>query len=230
MAVLVGGWGLLSHFRHQNEDYLSYVFNKEAKTETDDTILTNGSIVVNLNELIIPKTKRYTSADFNGKAVSKANFKLPMSLYQVYMYVAFNYDNFNYNVFKIDRYSAGCKTLFPVFALTGIRFFVPALTNFPVHNYNTNFTTNPGIYNAYYDFGVLGVVLFMLFVGFLANTVSIKQGTESSIAGIIYNALMKYTLLFFFFTSFFSNATMGFYVILIALIHAAVSHSIEIKK
>ena len=58
--------------------------------------------------------------------------------------------------------------LFPLWALTGLKFLVPSLTAFPLFTTKEELTTVTLFYDAYYDFGILGVVLLGCVLGLLA--------------------------------------------------------------
>ena len=55
--------------------------------------------------------------------------------------------------------------LFPVFALTGLKFVFPQLVAFPIYITKTELNTLTIIYDAFYDFGVVGVLGFGIVLG-----------------------------------------------------------------
>ena len=89
----------------------------------------------------------------------------PIFVTQPYMYIANNYDNFNCLVEQLGSHSMGLRMLFPVWALTGLKFLNPSLVSFPIFVTKEELTTVTLIYDAYYDFGVLGILLFGLLAG-----------------------------------------------------------------
>ena len=85
------------------------------------------------------------------------------------MYIANNYDNFNCLVTELPAHSMGLKSLFPLWALTGLKFIKPELVDFPIYTTKEELTTVTLFYDAYYDFGVVGVFLFSAAWGFLPH-------------------------------------------------------------
>ena len=110
--------------------------------------------------------------------------------------------------------------LFPAFALTGMKFTHPELVSFPLYVTKEELTTVTLIYDAYYDFGIIGVGLMCLVLGGTAALLEAfleKCNYRSATAVFIYAQLMFY-LLFSFFTTWFSNPATWFYFIATAAI------------
>ena len=57
------------------------------------------------------------------------------------MYIANNYDNFNCLVEQLESHSFGLRMLFPVWALTGLKFLFPVLVSFPLFVTKKELTT-----------------------------------------------------------------------------------------
>ena len=91
---------------------------------------------------------------------------MPLFLQYAYMYIANNYSNFNCLTQALQQglveHTFGLKQLFPVFALTGLKFVFPALVAFEMPVTIKELNTLTLIYDAYYDFGLIGVFLFGL--------------------------------------------------------------------
>ena len=92
----------------------------------------------------------------------------PIFITQPYMYIANNYDNFNCLVTELPAHSMGLKSLFPLWALTGLKLIKPELVDFPIYTTKEELTTVTLFYDAYYDFGVVGVFLFSAALGLFA--------------------------------------------------------------
>ena len=58
------------------------------------------------------------------------NSEMPIFVTQPYMYIANNYDNFNCMVEWLPSHTFGLRMLFPLWALTGLKFLVPSLVGF----------------------------------------------------------------------------------------------------
>ena len=69
------------------------------------------------------------------------NAATPIFITQPYMYVANNYDNFNCLVENLAGHTFGLKMLFPLWALTGLKFLKPELVNFQIFVNKEELTT-----------------------------------------------------------------------------------------
>lgn len=75
--------------------------------------------------LILTVARSHDVAYLNGIFEMKYA-KMPIFITQPYMYIANNYDNFNCMVEVLPGHSFGMKGLFPLWALTGLKFFTPS--------------------------------------------------------------------------------------------------------
>ncbi len=140
--------------------------------------------------------------------------KMPIFITQPYMYIANNYDNFNCMVEVLPAHSMGMKSLFPLWALTGLKFFFPHLINYPIYVNKKELTTLTMFYDAYYDFGWVGVLLFSCILGLIAYLLVVKLREMRNPLGYLLYAQLAAYLMLSFFTTWFSNTTTWFYLIL----------------
>lgn len=191
-------------------------------------IITNKSIRVRTLFLIIvflvplyvllSIARNHDVAYLNGIFEMK-NAQMPIFITQPYMYVANNYENFNFMVESLTSHTFGLRMLFPVIALTGLKFVAPELVSMPVFLTKPELTTLTMFYDAYYDFGVFGVFVFALLVGVLAKAIIIRvRQTDNPIIFIFYGQLALYLALSFF-TTWFSNPTTWFWFVLTGVIY-----------
>lgn len=128
---------------------------------------------------------------------------MPLFAQYAYMYIANNYSNFNCLTQALAQgtitHAYGLKQLFPVFALTGMKFVFPSLVAFEMPVTITELNTLTLIYDAYYDFGLIGVLLFGLMLGSFcaALTKKIKQ-SSNPILYLFYAQIALYLVLSFF--------------------------------
>ena len=109
--------------------------------------------------------------------------------------------------------------LFPFFALTGLKFIFPQLTSFPVFLTKPELTTLTMFYDAYYDFGIAGVFIFAALIGAVARVlVSVVKRSGNPVAYLFYGQIAIYLGLSFF-TTWFSNPTTWFWLILTGLMY-----------
>ena len=118
----------------------------------------------------------------------------------------------------LENHSYGLRMLFPFFALTGLKFAYPALVDFPIYVTKTELTTVTLFYDAFYDFGILGIAAFSTLLGILcAKLEAIVENAKNPVIYVIYGQLAIY-MLFSFFTTWFSNPTTWFYLALSLMI------------
>ena len=143
---------------------------------------------------------------------------MPIFITQPYMCIANNYDNFNCLVESLTTHSMGMKGLFPLWALTGLKFFFPQLINFPIFVDKKVLTTLTMFYDAYYDFGWIGVLVFSCLLGFVAYLLVVKLREMHNPMGYLLYAQMGAYLMLSFFTTWFSNTTTWFYLIVTGIL------------
>ena len=139
------------------------------------------------------------------------NDKLPIFLVQPYMYIANNYENFNLLTKNIEEHSHGFRMAYPFFTLSGAKFFFDFPLAYPVYLTKEELSTLGILYDAYYDFGLLGVMLFSLILGLLSSWIKeLSRKEKNPFGGALYIQFAFY-FLFSFFTTWFSNASSIFY-------------------
>ena len=140
------------------------------------------------------------------------NSATPIFITQPYMYIANNYDNFNCLVEGLETYAWGRRMLFPLWAFTGLKFVAPVLVSFPLFVTKEELTTVTLFYDAYYDFGPTGMVLFGAALGAVCCLLVRWRSRGGSLAEhLIYAQTAMYMALSFF-TTWFSNPTTWFYL------------------
>ncbi|MDE6930308.1 MAG: oligosaccharide repeat unit polymerase [Lachnospiraceae bacterium] len=161
--------------------------------------------------IILTIARSHDVAYLNGIFEMK-NSATPIFITQPYMYIANNYDNFNRLVEDLPSYSMGLRMLFPVWALTGMKFFYPSLTAFPIYVTKEELTTVTLLYDAYYDFGIAGVVGFAALLGLICGYLVKKlKHMQNPAEYLLYAQIAMYMALSFF-TTWFSNPATWFYL------------------
>lgn len=155
---------------------------------------------------------RSHSVEYLNGIFEMKNSHMPIFITQPYMYIANNYDNFNCLVEELPRHAFGLRMLFPLWAFTGLKFFVPSLVNFPLYVTKEELTTVTLFYDAFYDFGAVGVVLFGALLGGACYYLVRRRRKSTCPAGhVIYAQIAMYMMLSFF-TTWFSNPATWFYL------------------
>ena len=139
------------------------------------------------------------------------NSNTPIFITQPYMYIANNYDNFNCLVRDLPSHTLGVKSLFPVWALTGLKFIRPELTAFPLYVTKEELTTVTLFYDAYYDFGIAGVAAFSAALGLFSAWLMKKVSEGSNPFWHVFYGQAALYLMLSFFTTWYSNPTTWFY-------------------
>lgn len=105
--------------------------------------------------------RRAHSIDYLNGIFEMKNAETPIFVTQPYIYIANNFDNLNCLVRDLPAHTHGLRMLFPWIALFGLKFTHPELAAFPIYVTKEELTTVTLVYDAYYDFGIAGVILFV---------------------------------------------------------------------
>lgn len=177
-------------------------------------VYVGGLAVVMIPAYLILTVLRSHSVEYLNGIFEMKNSHMPIFITQPYMYIANNYDNFNCLVEQLGRHSFGLKGLFPLWALTGLKFLIPSLVNFPLFVTKEELTTVTLFYDAYYDFGILGMILFGGLLGAACyGLVRLRKKLSCPVGHVIYAQIAMYMALAFF-TTWFSNPATWFYLLL----------------
>ncbi|MEG2483124.1 MAG: O-antigen polymerase [Lachnospiraceae bacterium] len=151
--------------------------------------------------------------------------KMPIFITQPYMYVANNYENFNCMVEQLVKHTYGLKMLFPVFALSGMKFLFPQLVAFVPFITKPELTTLTMFYDAYYDFGMIGIIGFSIVLGLAACKIKTAVQTCGNPIVYLYYGQIAIYLALSFFTTWFSNPTTWFWLALTTMMYVYVGYS-----
>lgn len=174
-----------------------------------------GLFLAMLIAYIVLTIARSHDVEYLNGIFEMKNRRMPIFITQPYMYIANNYDNFDCLVRALasgSGHSFGLRMMFPLWALTGLKFLFPSLTAFELFTTKEELTTVTLFYDAYYDFGMIGVLLLGCVLGALAwyLTDMIKH-IRNPIGYLLYAQIAVYFGLSFF-TTWFSNPTTWFYL------------------
>ncbi len=161
--------------------------------------------------VILTVARSHDIAYLNGIFEMK-NSQLPIFISQPYIYIANNYENFDCLVAALPEHTFGIRMLFPVWALTGLKFLFPHLISFPLYVTKTELTTVTLFYDAYYDFGIPGVVIFACILGGAAYCLVKKTEDMKNPVGCLFYSQFAVYMMLSFFTTWFSNPTTWFYL------------------
>lgn len=162
---------------------------------------------------------RSHSVEYLNGIFEMKNPNMPIFITQPYMYIANNYDNFNCLVEQLPAHTFGLKMLFPLWALTGLKFLMPSLVSFPLYVTKEELTTLTLFYDAYYDFGVVGIVLFGAVLGAACYLLVRCRRKLTCPAGHVIYAQMAMYMILSFFTTWFSNPATWFYMAVTLIVY-----------
>ena len=160
---------------------------------------------------VLTVARSHDVAYLNGIFEMK-NESTPIFITQPYMYIANNYENFNYLVEHLEQFAWGIRSLFPLWALTGLKFVMPSLANYPILVNKEELTTVTLFYDAYYDFGAAGVILLSGILGAVSFLLMRKLSRMQNPVDYLFYAQIGVYLSLSFFTTWFSNPTTWFYL------------------
>ena len=137
------------------------------------------------------------------------NEKMPIFITQPYMYVAHNFENLNYMIYNI---------------FTFVKKFFPIVVDAPYYIIKEELSTVTIIYDAYYDFGLVGVAIFCFLLGYIgkkledrAYKIFEEEQYKNNYILIIFS-LFCYYMFFSFFQTYFSLTDTWVYIIILSMI------------
>lgn len=133
--------------------------------------------------------------------ISKMKFAREYAFFtEPYMYISMNLENMVRAVEKLENFSFGLMTFDWAYAFFGIKHWIIDYFNitsrpFIISGYNTY----PFHWYYYYDFGIIGTVLFSLLTGFLIGAVYYKMRLTSNLKWIaLYSIGLGFIVISFF--------------------------------
>jgi oligosaccharide repeat unit polymerase len=135
--------------------------------------------------------------------ISKMKYSMKYAAFTApYMYVTMNLENFSRGVDNIREHSYGLLSADWIAALTGIKH--PAAEYFGINSGNyvtSNFNTFPFIWDYFYDFGLIGVAILPMILGFWISSIYYKMRTSCELKWMVIYAFFIFVIIFSFFTN-----------------------------
>jgi len=173
---------------------------------------------------------RHHAASYLNSVFDMKNTDIPIFITQPYIYISNNYDNFNCLVENLPHHTWGLRMLFPFFAFTGLKFRFEQLVSMPVYTTKQELTTLTMFYDAYYDFGIAGIGVFAWLLGYVCRRLRrISERSRNPITVLLYGQIAIYLLLSFF-STWFSNPTTWFWLIVTAMMYLYVKRGFDGKQ
>lgn len=162
---------------------------------------------------------------------------MPIFVAQPYMYVAHNFENLNYMINNLADFGFGRMTLMPLYTLSMVKQIFPFTIGAPLLVIKAELSTKTLIYDFYYDFGVVGVILACFTIGYIGKVL------EDFVYAIVNNKIYKrynylvvvfslfsYYMLFSFMQSYFSLTDTWFNIIVLLVITFVSAHISVVKS
>lgn len=183
-----------------------------------------GAFLAALVLYVFLTIERAHSVEYLKSIFDMKDDRLPIWFIQPYMYVANNFDNLNCLIRDLPVHSGGLRMLYPILVFTGLKFLKPELTAFPIYVTKEELTTLTMVYDAWYDFGTLGVLIFGLLLGGIMGLLERRvMRRESGCRYKLWYVTMAQPVFYMsltFFTTWYSNPSTWFYLGVSALSYA----------
>lgn len=178
-------------------------------------IIIGAGLVAGLVAVVVAFTAlRHYEPGYLNEIFEFRNENTPIWIQYPYMYIANNYANFNCLTEELTEYTYGLRQLFPLFALTGTKFIWPELVNFPLYVVKEEINTLTIIYDAYYDFGIIGVMGFGLILGYVSRFVSERCTSNKNPVFMLFYGQIGIYMVLSFFSAWYSVATTWFWFVI----------------
>ncbi len=194
-------------------------------------IRTMAGIVLALLPIYVALTVfRYHDITYLNSIFEMKYEKMPLFFTQPYIYVANNFENFNCLVDQLTKHTWGMRMLSPFFALTGLKWMFPKLTSSVIYLTKPELTSLTLFYDAYYDYGIAGAFFFAALLGVAAKwMMRIVRKNDNPVAYLFYGQFAVYLGLAFF-TTWFSNSIVWFWLILTGMMYWFVGYDKNKKR
>ena len=165
------------------------------------SIITIIVFIYLINLLQSIRISRYAAQFFY--IISKMKYSMDYAAFTgPYMYVTMNLENFSRGVDNIREHSYGLLSADWIAALTGIKH--PASEYFGINSgkyITSSFNTFPFMWDYFYDFGLVGVAVLSMILGFWISTIYYKMRTSSELKWMVIYAFFIFVIIFSFFTN-----------------------------
>ncbi len=143
----------------------------------------------------------------DGEGVGGTTFSLPPKVAFVYSYLTVSHDNFNQAVEKIENHTFGARQMRPFNVIIRSEALTRADEDAPYYYVREHLNTVSLVGDAYYDFGIIGVIVTTLLMSFAFGIIQAlyeKKKTPFALM-TLGNAMVPVAMCFF--TSWLSNFT-----------------------
>jgi oligosaccharide repeat unit polymerase len=153
--------------------------------------------------------------------VSKMKFSVDYAEFTgPYMYIVMNLENQARAIEKLENHTYSAITFDWLYAISGIKYWMQEYFNIiPRPFLTSSYNTFPFMWDYFYDFGLIGVVLFSLLTGIALGYLYYYMRRKGTLDGIIYYGVCLFFIIISFFTNIFSMLNIVVSFFLLWLIH-----------
>jgi oligosaccharide repeat unit polymerase len=139
--------------------------------------------------------------------ISKMKYSMDYAAFTgPYMYITMNLENFTRGVDIIREHSCGLLSADWIAALTGIKHQAAEYFGIDSRKYiTTTYNTFPFMWDYFYDFGLVGVAVLPMILGFWISTIYYKMKTSNELKWLVIYAFAIFVIMFSFFTNVMSS-------------------------
>lgn len=174
-------------------------------------ILLAAGVVLMIVLLVILTVARSHSPEYLNGVFEMKNSRLPLFFTQPYIYIAINYENLNHLIRTLPAHTFGKRMLMPLWTFLGLKFIFPQLADAPLYYIKEELTTTTLFYDAWYDFGTIGVLIFAALLGAAAAWIAEQCSRTDNPAMFLFYAQFAAYLALSFFSAWFSLPVTWFY-------------------
>ncbi len=224
IAVFVSYFTLLIRF-----NYIMFVFMTACFIYYTSTLLNTKNILIAAGVLVFMfyltlqiREARY--AENFIYVISDLKFsKTYASFAGPYMYIVMNLENIARVIDKLDQFTYGYYSFDFIFALSGLKHQLADYYGLQERIYlNSSFNTFPYFYPYYRDFGLLGVWIFPMLLGFITGVIHLAVKTVPSFLNISLYAFCVFFMVISFFTNPLTMLNNIFMLVLIMIVNRIV--------
>ena len=137
-----------------------------------------------------------------------------------YMYVVMNLENLARAVDKLEANTYSAMTFDWLYALFGLKHWIKDYFDIvPRPFLNSSFNTYPYMWEYFYDFGTVGVVVISLSLGLIIGLIYYSMRVRGTLDSAIYYAVCLFFILISFFTNIFTLLNVVISILLLWSIH-----------
>jgi len=142
-----------------------------------------------------------------------------------YMYIVMNLENMAKGVDILNQHSFGILTGDWVLALTGLKHWIQEYFNIDYRRFvYSGYNTYPFLWSYFYDFGIIGVALLSLILGFIISTVYYSLKLTPSVKWLNLYAFFLFVIIISFFTNALSSLNVIFNLIVLWLVSSFITN------